>query len=45
MWSAWGYCEAIRSPKDTGSMPASKLQEGEVPEYVGFHPAQPLQSR
>ena len=30
MWSARGYREAVLSQKITGSMSATKLQEGEV---------------
>ena len=40
-----GYREGVLSRKIAGSMSATKLQEGEIHEYAGFNPSQPVQSR
>jgi hypothetical protein len=43
-WPAWGHHEAVLSSKDAGCTSAVKLQEGEVYEYSGVYPAQPIRS-
>jgi len=44
MW-AGGYREGVLSRKIAGSTSATKLQEGEIHEYAGFNPSQPVRSR
>ena len=44
MWSTGGYREGVLSQKIAGSTSANKLQEGEIHEYAGFNPSQPVRS-
>jgi hypothetical protein len=41
----WGYRDGVLSRKIAGSTSANKLQEGEIHEYAGFNPSQPVRSR